>query len=206
MVDIKVYFNKIGRVKFIAHLDTYRTFIRAFRRTDIPVWYTEGFNPQVYLNFTLPVSLGVESYNDSFIFRLVSDYPLDEIPDELNKYLPEGITCLKAELANKKEAPIVAAEYEIIFDNISKEDLESILSRDDLTYEKMGKIRGRKTTKVVNLSENILSYDVTDNGNTVTLNIKMTAGSSLTPSPVKLCNSLGVEPVLMKRLRIIRDS
>ena len=44
---IRVFFEKRDRAKYISHLDLTRCMTRAFARTDIPVWFTEGFNPHV---------------------------------------------------------------------------------------------------------------------------------------------------------------
>jgi len=68
-------------------------FTRSIRRTNIPVWYTEGFNPRLYMTFPLPLSLGYESNCESFDMRLVdADYPLDQVKEQLNKVLPMGVT------------------------------------------------------------------------------------------------------------------
>ena len=44
-------------MKFISHLDMQRFMIRMIRRSGIPVWYSEGFNPHPYITFALPLSL-----------------------------------------------------------------------------------------------------------------------------------------------------
>ena len=33
---------------------------RAFHKAKLPLWYTEGFNPHVFLTFAAPLSLGFE--------------------------------------------------------------------------------------------------------------------------------------------------
>ena len=56
--DLRLFYTKTGSAKYISHLDVMRAFQRAFRRSKIPVWYTEGFHPHLYLTFALPLSLG----------------------------------------------------------------------------------------------------------------------------------------------------
>ena len=55
---VRIFFEKRDRARYISHLDITRCLSRAFARTDIPVWYTEGFNPRIYMTFALPLSLG----------------------------------------------------------------------------------------------------------------------------------------------------
>ena len=51
MQCVRIWFRKTGRVKYVSHLDIMRCMTRAVRRAQIPLWYTEGFNPHPYLNF-----------------------------------------------------------------------------------------------------------------------------------------------------------
>ena len=55
MRTVRVFYKKLGRLKFISHLDMNRFMLRALRLSGLPVWYTEGFNPHPYATFA-PVS------------------------------------------------------------------------------------------------------------------------------------------------------
>ena len=57
---VRVWFHKTGPIRYISHLDLMRTMTRAIRRSRIPLWYTEGFNPHPYMTFALPLSLGMQ--------------------------------------------------------------------------------------------------------------------------------------------------
>ena len=73
MIDIRLGFSKTDRAAYISHLDCNRLFQRAFKRSGLPVWYTQGFNPHVYLTFPLPLSLGTESLCETVDFRLTEE-------------------------------------------------------------------------------------------------------------------------------------
>ena len=60
MKTVRVFFKKLGRMKFISHLDMTRFMSRLITKANIPVWYTEGFNQHLYMNFAVPLSLGFE--------------------------------------------------------------------------------------------------------------------------------------------------
>ena len=59
--NVRIFYEKKGRMKFVSHLDMNRFMSRLIAKSKIPVWYTEGFNSHIYINFALPLSLGFES-------------------------------------------------------------------------------------------------------------------------------------------------
>ncbi len=68
MKNVRVFYSKKGRMKFISHLDMNRFMTRMILKSGLPVWYTEGFNPRPYLTFALPLSLGFESEKGQAFF------------------------------------------------------------------------------------------------------------------------------------------
>jgi len=111
--DLRAVFEKLGRARFISHLDLLRCMQRAFKRAGLPLWYSQGFNPRAYLMFPLPLSLGIGSICEIMDFTLVDDISCDEIKDRLNKTLPDGIKILSVDAPVKKHTEIGAAVYEI---------------------------------------------------------------------------------------------
>ena len=91
MKTVRVFFAKEGRLKYISHLDVTRCLARVFKRSRLPIWYTQGFNPHAYLTFALPLPLGVESCCESFDFRLTEEVSCEEVTDRLNAVLPDDL-------------------------------------------------------------------------------------------------------------------
>ena len=56
---VRVWFRKAGAAKYISHLDLTHCMGRALKLSRLPVWYTEGFNPRIYMTYAMPLSLGV---------------------------------------------------------------------------------------------------------------------------------------------------
>ena len=71
--NVRLFYKKGDRMRFISHLDMTRFMSRLIRRAGLPVWYTEGFNPHAYFNFALPLSLGFESEYEVMDFRFEDD-------------------------------------------------------------------------------------------------------------------------------------
>lgn len=95
--NVRIWFTKEYECKYISHLDLNRCMLRAVRRAQLPIWYTEGFNPHPFVTFPLPISLGIDAKRECMDIRIVDDsYDISQIPDKMNKYLPRGIRVFSA--------------------------------------------------------------------------------------------------------------
>ena len=56
MTTIRIFFEKCGEAAYISLLDLQRVFHRMLKMSSLPVYYTQGFNPHIYLSFTCPLS------------------------------------------------------------------------------------------------------------------------------------------------------
>lgn len=183
--NIRVFYKKKSRAKYISHLDVTRLMQRAIKRADLPVWYTEGFNPHIYLTFALPLSLGYESESESMDLRLISEMPFDEVARRLNLALPADIEVYAVATPIGKPEVIKSALYDIVLksDTTSgqtlKECLDNFLSQEKIEVVK----KSKKLSKVIDIKEDIhvLSLDVNDN--CVDLKVQLTAGISKNINP-----------------------
>ena len=91
----RVLFEKKGNAIWISHLDLMRLFQRAFKRADLPLKHSQGYNPRPYVAVALPLSVGVESCCELLDFDLEGEsIPCDVIRDRLNGSLVDGIRVL----------------------------------------------------------------------------------------------------------------
>ena len=102
MNKLRMKFSKTGRAIYISHLDLMRTMQRAFLRADIPLKYSEGFNPHAQISILLPLSVCVSSICELMDFSLNADIQLESLPAALNAVLPEGIEVLDVYEAGNK--------------------------------------------------------------------------------------------------------
>ena len=91
MKSVRIWFKKSGLAVYISHLDMNRCMTRAVRRAEIPLWYTEGFNPHPYMTFLMPLPLGQAGLREPLDIRIEEDMPFEEIKSRLNSVMPEGI-------------------------------------------------------------------------------------------------------------------
>lgn len=185
---LRVKFYKKNYLKYISHLDLLRLFQRSFNRADIPINYSQGFNPHPKFSIANPLALGMESEEEYMDIEL--DYmPEEEFIEKMNMILPKDVQIIKAEYIENEEsvaALIAWAFYEIkfnLFDNISKENLQDIfntwLSQDEIMITKIKK-KGKKTTEkeqnIKSLIGNVVIKDI--NNNHVLLEVLLKSGSN----------------------------
>lgn len=143
MPNVRVFYQKLGRAKFISHLDVTRCMQRALKRARIPVWYTQGFNPHMYLTFALPLPLGYESECECMDFRLAGPLPLEEVQERLRQALPWDMPVTRVALQQAKPQEIASAEYRLTFPAHDPEALmrafDAFCARPELTVMKRTK-------------------------------------------------------------------
>ena len=98
MITVRIRFEKTGEAAYISLLDLQRVFHRILKRSGLPVYYTQGFNPHIYLSFACPLSLGQESLCECCEVKTEAEDPqLDTWCDVLQPYMPRGIKVLSAQ-------------------------------------------------------------------------------------------------------------
>ncbi len=175
--NVRLFYKKGGRMRFISHLDMTRFMARTIRRAELPVWYTEGFNPHLYMTFALPLSLGFESDYDVLDIRILDDdYDISLLPEKLNAVCPPYIKFVSAAEPVKKAGDVAAAKFNISFDDMGelKPALKEFFSRDSIIVLKKTKKGGEKEIEVADKIKSFYIDD--DNGNTL-LKITLPAGS-----------------------------
>jgi len=110
---VRILFRKVGDLQYISHLDLQRTISRVLVRAQIPMWYTQGFNPHAKVVFGLPLSVGTESECEFIDLRIDRDISCKEIKDRLNRELTSEMQILEAYEPTTKFQEIGWANYEI---------------------------------------------------------------------------------------------
>lgn len=93
-ITLRVKFKKTGPLQYISHLDLVRTMMKIITRADLPLWYTEGFNPKPKVIFAAPLSIGTESVAEYMDIKLVDDIPPEEAMRRLNLNMTEDMKVL----------------------------------------------------------------------------------------------------------------
>ena len=211
MFEVRLWLSKQGRIKYVSHLDMFRLMQRAVRRAEIPLWYTEGFNPHPYISFLLALSLGTEGLREPVDIRIVDDMTPDEIKNRLNGAMPEGLKIEAVTTPVYKPAAIAFGSYRVYYGGVTESELFDALTCGELTCEKSGKKGNKKIIKTVNVSEHIKSFEIrAEDGKTV-LDVVLPAGSVFNLNPQQLTSAVsarlgrGITAQRVIRLGLLTD-
>jgi len=203
---VRFFFRKEGSTVYISHLDTTRFLSRVIKRSGIPVWYTEGFNPHIYLTFAQPLPLGCGSVCESFDLRITDDNadPAD-LARRLNEASSPDLPIFAAGEATFAPADIFYSAYRFTFTTSVPEGLteqiQAFLTRKSVPAEKKTK-RGTKAIDIALLSADP-KISVEPDG--VILEILLSSGVEDTLSPILyrsiLGEACGIQPECGRILR-----
>ena len=193
MRSVRIWFTKKDTAKYISHLDLTRCLIRAFRRTDIPLWYTEGFNPHPHLVFGLSLPLGVEGEREVLDIRLDDEsYPDERVISELNRVTVPGIDFLGIDAPQYKPLFITSGLYEMNIssnngENIKNAILEKIEGK-NITIQKKTK---KGEIKEINVSEHLSALNFEKTTDTeLSFSFILPAGNDFTINPILFKDAL----------------
>lgn len=191
---VRVWFKKMGMSRYVSHLDLMRAMTRSVRRANVPLWYTEGYNPHPYLTFALPLSLGMESLYESMDMRIEGESTNAEIFDLLKGAMPPGIEIVSVEDPVDDPKTIAYGEFDLLFDCEDTKALtaliENMLSKDELIVQKLGKQGRKKVLKDINLLEFLKESKLSSTANRVKLTVVFPAGSTTNINPTLLSDEI----------------
>lgn len=215
----RIWFKKMGRAKYISHLDLVRAMTKAVRRARIPLWYTQGFNPHPYMTFLSPLSLFVESEKECVDIKIEGDITFEEVAKRFEGHMPEGMEIIEVNLPINDFKEIKYARYEITLDFENEADAdnyfysaEALMSGNDLKAMKKGKQGRRKVLREVELNPHIFNADFQKEGSSIKISVDLSAGQQDNINSTLLLDALnekiGVKPqfrTIIKKALLIDD-
>ena len=194
MREVRLRFSKTGQAKYISHLDTNRVFSRALARAKINLWYTQGFNPRPYMSFSLPLSLGVESYCENVDLRILDDLTDEVIKERMNNALPLGIRIVDVYEDFMDCHDIVYSDYVYKFEfkdnETALEKINAVLESDEILAQKKAKQGKRRILKETDIKQFIVKYNASIRNNNIVLNIRLLAGPDKNLNPTLLFDTI----------------
>lgn len=194
MREVRLRFSKTGQAKYISHLDTNRVFSRAFARAKINFWYTQGFNPRPYMSFSLPLSLGVESYCENVDIRIIDDLTDEEIKVRVNDALPLGIRIIDVYDDFMDCHDIVYSDYVYKFEfkdnELALEKIKAVLESDAIMAQKKAKQGKRRVLKETDIKQFVVKYNISIRDDNIILNIRLLAGPDKNLNPTLLFDTI----------------
>lgn len=152
MSTLRIQYVKKDNMKFLSHLEMVRFMERAFRRMELPLKFSQGFNPHPKISFAAPLAVGVSSEAEIVEVELTEAIDPEKFIKEHHSDVPEGLEFVRAREVSgsgKLMALVRASEYlvEVRFAEgadapdarAEKNNLDSYLSKDEIIIQKKNK-------------------------------------------------------------------
>lgn len=177
-IRLRFRFRKVGRLRYVSHLELVRTVSKAATRAGIPCWFTQGFNPVPKIVFGTPMSVGMESECEFVELRLTERVEPADALERLNAATPAELTFLEAYYPDNKLTDQCFAQYEVLVrTDKNAENLAAafrrLLSDPNLTCRNL--THGKASERVVGRQTGDATVEVTGKN---TLRLTMTLGTS----------------------------
>lgn len=199
---VRLFFTKLDRAKYISHLDMNRCMSRAIKRAGLPVWYTGGFNPHMYLTFPLPLSLGCESVYECVDLKMTQKVDFDQMVSRLNACLLPDIQVFSAGEQKMDQKEIAWADYEICFRNEDglKEKLTSFFNQQEIKVIK----KTKKGEKEIDLKPHFSLVSMEEKEGKLVAVMRFATGIELNINPTLLLDNapFKLDVLTLKRLMV----
>ncbi|MCR5058026.1 MAG: TIGR03936 family radical SAM-associated protein [Clostridiales bacterium] len=200
-------FSREGSTVFLGHLDLMTCFERAARRAELPILYSQGYNPRPMMVFALPLGVGIETRCDYLDVSLNCPYDADRFTEELNEFLPEGLRILKSKSIPEPKDSIMSivttAAYRFEAKGI-RAAMGKAMQQDELIVTKIAKGKEKQT----DIRPLLISLSQASDGDPDSVEFYAFAGSERNVRPDLILSSLskycGMDPATAENARVIR--
>jgi radical SAM-linked protein len=143
----RITFSKTEAMRYTGHLDLILTWERTFRRSGLPLSYSEGYSPRPVINLAAPLPLGYTSRGELGDFWLSEIVTKSDFENSLRKALPPGLDishCAEISDLHGDKLPnlVLSAAYSIkIADQLTKlsSQISMLLDRQQIIRTRKGK-------------------------------------------------------------------
>jgi radical SAM-linked protein len=203
---LRIHFTRDETLKYIGHLDMARTWQRIARRANLPLAYSEGFNPQPRMSFAAALPVGCTSDHEELEMVLSPPCVITAVKTQLDRALPPGMQIVAINEmplnAPALQMQLAAAEFEITVEGDEAIGLAERVRQFLAAAEVMRDRRG----KVYNLRPLVQIVAIEPRSEQV---VKVRARLQATPEgtgrPDELAAALGLDPAVVKirRTRLV---
>lgn len=103
MTLLRIEYTKTGLLRYLGHLDMVRLFERGFRRGQVPLMFSQGFNPHPKIAFAAPLSVGYSS--EAELVEIEVETGFDD--QQLSRIFSE---CFPSEIAYRRHRIVGASK------------------------------------------------------------------------------------------------
>jgi radical SAM-linked protein len=174
-------------------------------RADLPLWYTEGFNPKPKMIFAAPLSIGTESLVEFMDLRLTEMVDPQAVMDRLNRNMVQDMQIYDAYYPDSKFTDLKWLSYRMCLRLIGDQDklsqeISSYLSKDRIEVTK------KSGEDVVDIKPLMKSFEVTKKEGYIEIYTLLSADPSAFLNPEYVIKSLKEGLGILKEENLTSES
>lgn len=184
-MKIRLEFEK--NIRYISHLELMKAMGKILKRAELPLKYSNGYNPHIVLSVANPIPVGVCGKSEFADFELTKDMSEEEIFSRLQKASPNGILIKKLHIDCEKSFNFsYKAFYEIEIRTSCDEKLLDFFNKSEINVEK--KAKGK--IKTINLRDYIYEISLEKNEENLCIKCVLACGQSKNLNPMLIRKAL----------------
>jgi radical SAM-linked protein len=214
MFRLRVRFCRGEELKFISHLDIIRLWLRAMRRTGIPLEYTEGFSPHPRISLAVPLSVGVTADNELMDISITKVVSPHWFIDTVNRQLPDGLKVLEATPIGPNvpslQSQVRFTQYQVEVgteknEEAIKTDIDHLLALESLPWHHE-RDTGRKNYDLRNLIDDIWLVEIKPAACVLGMILRCDESGSGRPEQVAMALGFPEYPQAIQRTKLLLGS
>jgi radical SAM family uncharacterized protein/radical SAM-linked protein len=210
--NYRLTFTKIGRSRYLSHLELSSALLRAMRRSRLSLSYSAGFHPHAKISFATATSVGMESaqeYLDITAHEYCDDFAL--LKREINAALPQGIEISEMRLLSPTEKALAQSLRGFVYElylpaDIAATNLAIVQERIDNFLSALS-FNIQRTSKSKNITKDIRPFVQTVNLNSndkiITMSLLFAQNGSVRPTDI-ITHVLGFDADQAGKIRVVK--
>jgi radical SAM-linked protein len=201
-----ITFGKFDALIYTSNLDVAKMWERVLRRANLPLLYTEGFNPRPRIALASALPLGISSECEILDVSLKEILRLEGLAERIAATSPTGLKILDVQEVPVRspalQMRVRSAEYRIHFEtsvdqNVLQEKVSAILAAEQVEIERE---RKEKVVKV-NLRPLIYDLGIDEQGNLIA-HVMVGERGNVRPDEILTAMELAEYPVSVHRFHL----
>lgn len=183
---IRMQFCKTREGRFLSHLDLMHTWERVIRRSQLPLAYSQGFNPHPKINFASACAVGTTSDGEYMDMELTQELPVEQVEEMLQAVMPPAFRVSAMKVVSGKAPSLMSiiqrARYVLrleLVEEAAQEQLDAAVERfwqqEEIVIYRYKK--NSKDKKPVNIRPGVYELELTAEGKNALLHILVQCGN-----------------------------
>ncbi|TAK13356.1 MAG: DUF2344 domain-containing protein [Anaerolineae bacterium] len=196
----RIQFEKTDAMRFTGNLDLHSTLERTIRRANLPLAYSEGFNPRPKLVLADALSLGITSADEWLDCVMKIDTPAEDVLAALQHAAPPGILFRSATVIDDRAEKLPNLVHAARFEATLLDPAEGLEARvaDFLAQPEVLREKTRKgRTRTYDLRALVFGLAVLppDERGRQRVELHLSQGEGRTARPDDVLGALGLDPL-----------